>query len=182
MYNFNLPKDFMWINEFHLLPRMLEEGLMEMGCRETLGVKNNPIIIGWAKEIGGKVENVYKADSIPWCGLFMGVCAHRAGWKLPKDPLWALNWGSFGDYAEDPKFGDVLVFIRNGGGHVGMYIGETPTTYWVYGGNQSDEVGFAQLAKNRLYTSRQPNWKRFPPQSRRKHYLDIDGAISTNEA
>src|SRR5690349_6102284 len=72
-------------------PKMLIEALKLYGTLESPGSKNNPTIIAWAKEVGGEVADVYAADSIPWCGLFMAVIAKRAGKDLPVHPLWALS-------------------------------------------------------------------------------------------
>jgi uncharacterized protein (TIGR02594 family) len=121
-------------------PKMIVEALKLYGTLETPGSVNNPTIIAWAKEVGGEVEDIYKADSIPWCGLFMAVVAKRAGKEIPKHPLWALSWSAFGAKVPDAALGDVLVFVRNGGGHVGLYVGEDASAFHVLGGNQSDRV------------------------------------------
>ena len=34
--------------------------------------------------------------------------------------------------------GDILTFKRNGGGHVGLYVGEDKDCYHVLGGNQGN--------------------------------------------
>jgi hypothetical protein len=52
--------------------------------------------------------------------------------------------------------GAVLVFEREGGGHVGFYVGEDGTSYHVIGGNQGDAVSVARIAKTRLVASRWP--------------------------
>ena len=54
-------------------PRMIVEALKLFGTMEKPGAANNPTIVAWAKEVGGEVADVYKADSIPWCGLFMAA-------------------------------------------------------------------------------------------------------------
>ena len=50
----------------------------------------------------------------------------------------------------------MLVFERDGGGHVGFYVGEDGTHYHVLGGNQDDAVSIAKIAKSRLVASRWP--------------------------
>jgi hypothetical protein len=42
--------------------------------------------------------------------------------------------------------GDVLAFVRNGGGHVGLYVDEDASAYHVLGGNQSDRVSITRVA------------------------------------
>lgn len=161
---------------------MLVEALKLYGVLESPGTSDNPLIISWAKEIGGSVEQVYKADSIPWCGLFIGVVAKRAGKELPKSPLWALSWATFGSYTEEAMLGDVLVFTRKGGGHVALYVGEDNVCYHCLGGNQSDKVSITRITKNRLYTVRRPIWKVAQPANVRKIILDPSGEISENES
>jgi uncharacterized protein (TIGR02594 family) len=147
-----LPSRYAWLAR-EPGPKMIVEALKLYGTMEKPGTADNPIIIGWAKEVGGEVADVYRADSIPWCGLFMAVVAKRAGKEPPKHPLWALSWSAFGAKADTPALGDVLVFTRGTGGHVGLYVGEDATAFHVLGGNQSDRVCIARIAKARLYAA-----------------------------
>jgi uncharacterized protein (TIGR02594 family) len=162
-------------------PKMIVEALKLFGAMESPGSANNPTIIAWAKEVGGEVADVYKADSIPWCGLFMAVVAKRAGKELPKHPLWALSWSAFGAKSPAGALGDVLVFVRNGGGHVGLYVGEDCSAFHVLGGNQSDRVCITRVAKARLYAARRPLY-RVQPANVRPIHLEANGALSLNEA
>src|SRR5688500_7561828 len=161
-----LPKKYQWLAK-EPGPKMVLHALAEYGTLETAGAGNNPKIIRWAEEVAGSVDDVYKADSIPWCGLFMAVVAKRAGKIPPKDPLWALNWGTFGVKTDKAMLGDVLVFVRNGGGHVGIYVGESKDTYHVLGGNTADQVKIAEISKKRLYTVRRPQYINQPENVRK---------------
>jgi len=176
-----LPSKYQWLAK-EGAPRMLVEALELYGTLETSGKKNNPTILAWAKEVGKDIQSVYTADSIPWCGLFMAVVAKRADKEWPKSPLWALSWATFGKKVPEPMLGDVLVFTRQGGGHVGIYVGEDDTAYHVLGGNQSDKVSIARIAKSRLYTTRRPIYAIGQPLNVRKVILTSDGSMSTNEA
>jgi uncharacterized protein (TIGR02594 family) len=162
-------------------PKMIVEALKLFGTLETPGSANNPTIIAWAKEVGGEVADVYKADSIPWCGLFIAVVARRAGKEIPAHPLWALSWSAFGAKSPAAALGDVLVFVRNGGGHVSLYVGEDASAFHVLGGNQSDRVCITRVAKNRLYAARRPLY-RVQPANVRPIHLEATGAMSLNEA
>jgi uncharacterized protein (TIGR02594 family) len=144
-------------------PMMLRVALRLFDITEALDKANNPTILAWAAEVGGNVADVYKADEIPWCGLFMAVVAKRSNKQLVKDPLWALNWGTFGKQAPVPMLGDVMVFVRKTttgatAGHVALYIGEDTTCFHVLGGNQSDKVCITRIDKKRLYSARRPNY------------------------
>ena len=136
----DLPPAYRWLAALDPLPRMIAEALWLFGTIELPGAADSPTILAWAKEIGGDVARAYSADSIPWCGLFMAVVAKRAGKDVPESPLWALSWARFGVAAERPMLGDVLVFKRDGGGHVALYVGEDASAYHVVGGNQADKV------------------------------------------
>lgn len=176
-----LPNKYKWLLQ-ESGPKMVLAALIEYGTLEGPGTENNPKIIGWAQEVGENVRDIYKADSIPWCGLFMAVIARRAGKEPPKDPLWALNWGNFGlkIEKEQASLGDILIFVRNGGGHVGLYIGESKDTYHVLGGNTSDQVKIAEISKSRLYAARRPAYT-VQPANVRKIFISASGEISTNE-
>lgn len=179
-----LPEKYNWLSK-ESGPIMIKKALELFDVSETLGAKNNPVILAWAKEVGGKVADVYMADEIPWCGLFMAVVAKRSNKQLVKDPLWALNWGTFGKRTEVPMLGDVLVFVRktasgNTAGHVGLYVGEDPICYHVLGGNQSDKVCFTRIEKKRLYTARRPNYN-IQPSNVRVVKLSSSGSVSSNE-
>lgn len=176
-----LPAAYRWLTTLGLLPRVISEALKEYGTIEVPGPGNNPKIVGWGDEIGGAVDKAYTADSIPWCGLFAAIVCKRAGKAIPDAPLWALNWAKFGVKADRPSLGDVLVFKRNGGGHVGFYVGEDPGAFHVLGGNQSDAVTITRIAKDRLYAVRRPVMK-VPPASMKPYQLAAAGKLSVNEA
>ncbi|MCX6977293.1 MAG: TIGR02594 family protein, partial [Verrucomicrobia bacterium] len=139
---------------------MISAALAEFGVRETSGAANTPQILQWAAQTG--LASDYRADSIPWCGLFMAHIARVAGREVPPAPLWALSWARFGVEGGQPELGDVLVFMRQGGGHVGLYIGEDSRCYHVLGGNQGDRVCITRIAKERLYAVRQPPYVNTP--------------------
>ncbi len=174
-----LPTQYQWLDAVGPLPRMLVEALKLLDTREQPGPGNNVVIMGWANEVG--LQKTYSADAVPWCGLFMAVVAKRAGKPLPKDPLWALNWLKFGEDSGQPDLGDVVVFVREGGGHVGLYVGEDRAAYHVLGGNQSDRVCFTRIEKKRLKGARRFYAVGAPP-SVRPYFLEAAGALSLNEA
>lgn len=173
-----LPAQYAWLSKEDG-PRMILEALKLFGTVEAPGSKDNPVILGWASEIG--VAKTYSHDSIPWCGLFIGVVAKRAGKKVVDSPLWALSWADFGVASPSPMLGDVLTFKRNGGGHVALYVGEDAGAYHCLGGNQSDKVCITRIAKSRLYRARRPIYSATPANVR-KVKLVSNGKLSTNEA
>jgi len=176
----SLPAQYRWLSSIGVLPRMVQEAIKLFGTVEVQGRGNSATILAWAKETGLDRQG-YTADAIPWCGLFMAVVASRAGKPVPKHPLWALNWAGFGTPEHQPCLGDVLTFIRSGGGHVGIYVGEDQTAYHVLGGNQSDKVCITRIDKKRLYrVTRAP--MQTPPKSVKPFVLTATGPLSKNEA
>lgn len=172
-----LPDQYKWL-QHEEGPRMILKALELYGTHEIVGSKHNPVIMGWAREVG--LQSVYVADEIPWCGLFMAVIAKRADKQPIKDPLWALNWVNFGTVTTHPALGDVLTFKRDGGGHVGLYVGEDDTAYHVLGGNQGDQVSIVRIPKSRLYRAVQTPYINRPANVRSVR-LSPYGNLSKNE-
>ena len=160
-------------------PKMLVEALKFFGLKETPGSADNAVILGMAKAIG---QSSYTHDSIPWCGLFMGYVAKATGTPVPKSPLWALSWREWGTATNKAELGDVLVFVRPSGGHVGLYVGEDKTHYHVLGGNQGDAVKIVRVEKARCRAIRRL-YAVAKPGNVRAIRRAADGAPrSTNEA
>lgn len=121
----------------------------------------------WLKRDGRSLGDPSKN---PWCGDFVETCI-RIG--LPDEPLlgalgtnpyWARNWLLFGREVQ-PITGAVLVFERGSGGHVGFAMGQDNTHFYVLGGNQSDAVSIARVARSRLLGARWP--ATYPPRLQR---------------
>lgn len=151
MDNSLTPHDPLWLHHARQL----------LGTTEAAGTANNPAILDWARQEGGWIERFYTADSIPWCGLFVGHCLLEAGIGGPKNPLSALAWADWGEPVpfQEREAGCVLVFTRQGGGHVGFYVGEDAdgSALHVLGGNQSDAVSIARISTARLQAVRWPS-------------------------
>lgn len=159
---------------------MLLQALSFYGTSEISGSQNNPIILGWAKELNW--SNVYVNDEVPWCGLFISYCAKLAEWPWPGAGFRAAEWAKWGNPADVPMLGDVLVFKRTGGGHVGLYVGEDNDCFHVLGGNQGDKVSIVRVAKARCVAARRAPWHQAQPVNVRPVFLNATGAISQNEA
>lgn len=170
-----LPKQYQWLAS-EPGPKMLLEALKLHGTLEVQGDGDNPEILKWAKELG---LPQYTHDSIPWCGLFAAIVAYLAGKPVVKDPLWAANWLKFGAPC-DPELGAIAVFSREGGNHVGLYVGEDSTHYHILGGNQKDSVSIVRIAKDRCRGFRAQYQSK--PANVRKVILSSTGEVSTNEA
>lgn len=132
-------------------PSWLVEARKHLGLKEVPGPQHNPTILGWVKALGGWFVD----DETPWCGTFAAHCMVRAGYSVPKHWYRAKAWSSWG-LDTKPRVGAVAVFGRVGGGHVGFAVGEDATHLHVLGGNQSNAVNVARIAKSRLIAMRWP--------------------------
>jgi uncharacterized protein (TIGR02594 family) len=161
-------------------PKILVEALRFHGLREKVGKGSNPVILGWAKDLG--IGSWYTDDDIPWSGVGMAWVAKQTGRPYPKEFYRARSWESWGVKSERASLGDVLSFIRKGGGHVGTYVGEDASNYHVLGFNQSNGCTITRIAKERCTAVRRPEWSIAPPPNRRPVFLSATGPISSNEA
>lgn len=161
-------------------PKLIVEARKLLGVKEVPGSGDNIEILKWAESLG--LEKEYRKDDIPWCGLFVAYVCKMAGQKVVDKPLWARNWANFGTKETVAMLGDILVFVRDGGGHVGFYVGEDKLSYHVLGGNQSDMVCITRIRKERCVAIRRTPWKFAQPDNVRVVMLEPSGAISTNES
>lgn len=173
--------DFSFLEKIPVLPKMVRHALDLVGTTEVPGKGSNPAILAWARALG--LDKIYRDDDIAWCGLFIAYIVHLTGREPVSAPLWARNWAKWGVPVEqdDAKLGDILVFIRSGGGHVGLYIAEDKDTFYVLGGNQGNTVSITRIAKSRLLAVRRPAYQN-QPESVKKYFVHAGGSVSTNEA
>lgn len=181
-----IPTQYQWLTKLRGLPNTIRFALQEYGVKEVVGRGSNKTIIAWRDELNqaGVPISGFSDDDIAWCGLFAAIIAYRRMLKpdeVVKSPLWARNWSSYGVKSPAPGLGDILVFERGNGGHVGFYVGEDDSCYHVLGGNQGDQVKISRIAKSRLLAARRPPYKTLP-KAVRPYRLAADGAVSSNEA
>lgn len=140
------------VTKFVGRPLWLQAGLKLVGTKEFAGKSNNPVIIDWAKDIGGDIEKAYTADVIPWCALFANYCLSLADLK-GTGTLWALDfagkWPSI--KLSGPAVGAFAPMLRDGGGHIIQIVGKDQHgNIMGLGGNQSDAVNIKPFALSRL--------------------------------
>lgn len=167
-----LPDKYAWLGA-EPGPLIMRQAVALYGTIEYPGPKSNPVIMDWAQELGLKV---YSSDAIPWCGLFVAICAKRATWDLPDSPLWARDWLNWGTKEKTPMLGDVMVFARGSGGHVAFYVGEDKYAWHILGGNQSDQVNIVRKTKDKSFLgARRCPWRYAQPSNVRKIVLSSSG-------
>lgn len=162
------------------LPKMVAQAIRLYGIIEGPGRADNPLIMSWAKELG--LTATYSNDAVPWCGLFMSIVAHRAGYTPPAKPLWAFNWRNFGNPVEKPMLGDILIKSRKTStgaiaGHVTLVLGEDATHYHCLGGNQGDAVTISRISKKSQLWFRRPPYK-VQPASVKTYLFAADAATA----
>ena len=145
------------------------------GLKEIPGPRHNQTIIRWL----GKLNAWWSNDETPWCGVFVAYCMKEAGLPRPKLYMRAKEWANYGVLLRPDLLspGAILVFDREGGGHVGFYVGEDAGHYFVLGGNQGNAVSVMKLGKSRLLASR---WPKGEPVMGKPVHLKI-GTVSINE-
>jgi uncharacterized protein (TIGR02594 family) len=134
-------------------PPWIAEARRNIGVREIKGPQNEPKILAWWKAIkrGG-----IKDDETPWCAAFVGGCLEAVGVTSSRFES-AKSYETWGSPLSAPAFGCVVVFSRDGGGHVGFVVGQDPAgNLLVLGGNQGDAVNIKAFQRSRVTAYRWP--------------------------
>jgi uncharacterized protein (TIGR02594 family) len=182
-----LPQKFAWGDEY-TEPKIWNEARKHYGILEKEKGKVVPELNDWCEEMN--VNGWFPGNDFPWCGLFVAIVVSRARQEFIKGFLGAKNWLGYGKTIYRPKpgftkglfacFMDIVIFSRPGGGHVGFLFAENKNAYLVYGGNQSNAVGFAWIAKDRCVGIQRPEYNTYKPVKLRM--LTQTGELSKNEA
>lgn len=170
----DLPRNVPW----------LKEAMSVMGLHEVKDNKELSEYLKSDKEFLGD-PSVY-----PWCSEFVRTVIHKSlplentrNRRMETAPYMARSWLDFGTPCE-PVLGAVLVFWRGSpqghSGHVGFYIGEDDSHYYVLGGNQSNSVSITKISKTRLLGARFPTTSDVTLDMVGKRYIDDPHAVVTN--
>lgn len=165
-----LPSKYAWLLQ-EGAPQLLVQALKLYGTREIVGKQHSPDIMSWLREL--KFSWI-RDDETPWCGLALAIAAVRAGvaTRNPEMPR-AFWWTGWGNPVATPMLGDVLVFSFS---HVGIYVGEDTTHYFVLGGNQANAYNISRFPKASLKAARRTPWKIAQPANVRRVWLTPQGA------
>ena len=124
-----------------------------IGLHEIPGPKHAPEILQMWRDIkrGG-----IKDDETPWCAAFVGAALENVGIQSTRFEG-ARSYLEWGEKLDKPIYGCIVVFTRNGGGHVGFVVGKTENgNLLVLGGNQSDAVNVKAFSTERVTGYRWP--------------------------
>lgn len=135
-------------------PSWLIEARKHLGLSEVKGAAHNAEILKMWRDIkrGG-----IKDDETPWCAAFVGAMLERTGIKSSRFES-AKSYLQWGDLLTQPVVGCVVVFTRDGGGHVGFVVGQDVQGHLlVLGGNQGDAVNVRSFPRTRVSGYRWPS-------------------------
>jgi len=139
--------------------RWIDAANKYLGLREFKGSQHNPAIVNWLVQLGAW----WRDDETPWCGVFVAAVLREAGIKPASAFYRAKAWLSWGQALAAPAVGCVVVFERDGGGHVGFLVGRTPGgLLLVLGGNQGNEVNVRAFEQYRVLGYRWPAGEELP--------------------
>ena len=134
-------------------PAWITEARKYIGTAEIPGSKHNLTILNWLKSL----KAWWQDDETPWCGVFVAHCMKVAGIPYPKLYMRAKEWATWGVALKKPAPGCVVVFERQGGGHVGFVVGvDERGRLMVLGGNQGNRVSIAPFDTARVIAYRAP--------------------------
>jgi uncharacterized protein (TIGR02594 family) len=154
------------------------EAERHIGLREIKGSKHNSTIVRWLTSL----KAWWHDDETAWCGTFVAHCIKTAGLKIPSAWYRARAWADWGQKLNNPVVGCIVVFSREGGGHVGFVVGQDAKgNLMVLGGNQGDSVKISAFSVDRVLAYRWPS-DQMIPQSKPLPVLKSDGTLSKNES
>lgn len=159
-------------------PIWLTKAREHIGLREIKGERHSPEILQFWRDIkrGG-----IKSDEAAWCAGFVGAMLERSGLQSTRFES-AKSYLTWGTPLSAPALGAVVVFEREGGGHVGFVAGIEVGSgnLLVLGGNQGDEVNIRAFPRSRVAGYRWPLGQPMPGFS--VPVLAAKTALSTKES
>ena len=131
--------DFLFWVLFAITMIILFTVIINMARAETTPLTIAQQEIGYG-EIGGNNKGVYVRqylngrEGLPWCAGFISYCLKKAGYNLPYF-LRAKSYLRIGKKVTIPQAGDLIIFSRQGGGHIEIISKVTKNNIWTIGGN-----------------------------------------------
>ncbi|MBY0469279.1 MAG: TIGR02594 family protein [Burkholderiaceae bacterium] len=134
-------------------PAWLALARADIGQKETLGPNDSP----WIRRMLAALGASWLLGQ-PWCGGAVAEWMRKARIEqLPKYWYRAKAWLDWGIPLAQPIVGCVVVFEREGGGHVGLVAGvDQAGRLMVLGGNQRNQVCVAPFDRARAIGYRWP--------------------------
>lgn len=135
-------------------PHWLRTARDDLGLRELPGAPTEPRIARWLTDLGAW----WRDDATPWCGTACAAWMRKSDIAIPQHWYRAKGWLDWGESLPAPVVGAVVVFGREGGGHVGLVVGrDLSGRLLVLGGNQGDAVSIVPFDPARVLGYRWPS-------------------------
>lgn len=134
--------------------KWIAEARKYLGTKEIPGQQHEPKILQWWRSIK---RSGIKSDEVPWCAAFVGGCLEAVGVVSSRFES-AKSYMFWGMQIAEPTYGCIVVFSRDGGGHVGFVVGQDAKgRLMVLGGNQMNMVSIAPFERSRVTSYRWPS-------------------------
>ncbi len=161
-----------------MTPTWLAHARRYEGVTEIPGAPTAPKIAAWLKLL----KAWWADDETPWCGVFCAAVMRECSIPVPAAWYRAKAWLEWGTRAAIPSAGCVVIFDRQGGGHVAIVVGQDGKgRLMCIGGNQGNRVSIAPFDRSRVLGYRWPPGEPFPP-IQVLPVMSASGASSSNEA
>lgn len=156
----------------------ITKALTYLGLKEIKGEVDAPEIVQFWKDI--KLGGI-KDDETPWCAGYVGAVLEQVGIRSTRSAA-SQSYLKWGEALKEPIMGCIVVFKRDGGGHVGFVMGKDQKgNLMVLGGNQSDAVNIKPFKTDRVVGYRWPVGVPKPTDGKLV-LVASNGKVSTNEA
>lgn len=128
---------------------------MEWAERELhTSEQNNPERIKYYHSFTKLPRNFWHALTA-WCASFMSCVLSNSGCKSPNTAR-AKDFLNYGEVLTEPRYGCIVVYDREGGGHVNFFLRESGGLIYGLGGNQNNCVCVKAYKKSDVLGYRWP--------------------------
>lgn len=134
---------------------ILKMASSQLGVKEVAGDVDEKTIVQYSHDIGLMWIN---DDETPWCAIFVWWVLMKCGLSYKADAR-AVSLAEYGTKTTTPQTGDLVVFVRKGGHHVGFFLGyvDNGSRISVLGGNQGNQVSIAKYSLENILCFRRPS-------------------------
>ena len=146
---------YQWLTKAPV-PRMVGEMIALWRAIAAAGGTMSEAIDACEAKAAVRGSTLASPDPNPYAGTLLAVIARRARKLVPDTPQCALEWATYGTAAGQPRLGDILCTIGEGGASVGLYVGEDAVAYHLLGATTNDRIGAERIVKHHLYAVRRP--------------------------
>lgn len=131
----------------------MKVALSQVGQAERAGSLHNKQIVAYHMTTSLKATT----DEVPWCSSFVNWVFAQIQYKRTNSAR-AKSWLEWGIKLKEPVPGCLVIFTRDGGGHVAFYLRSSKTGFVkVLGGNQTNTVKVSNYLESNVIGYRWPS-------------------------